>query len=316
MGEGIIGGVNTKAFGTAPLATDTWTHLATTYDGAALRFYVNGNLVRTTAVTGTIATSTNPLQIGGDSIFGQYFAGTIDEVRIYNTALTQTQIQTDMTTAIGTVPGSGPSAPGNLTASAVSSTEVDLTWTASTSDVGVANYLVERCQGIGCAATLANFAQIGTTNAQTLVFHDTGLAANGSYSYRVRARDNGNTSGPYSNVATASTSIFTNEVVVQNLNLVTSMVFLPDGSMLMGQVNGTIRVVQPGATQPDAVPFNAIPNAVSSGRCGLARPHARPQLLHQRLLLRLLRACPRRRVSRSGLEVHGRIRLEQHAPRQ
>jgi Concanavalin A-like lectin/glucanases superfamily len=63
--------------------------------------YVNGNLVSNTAVTGTIATSTNPLQICGDSIFGQYFAGTIDEVRIYNTALTQTQIQTDMTTAIG-----------------------------------------------------------------------------------------------------------------------------------------------------------------------------------------------------------------------
>jgi hypothetical protein len=101
VGAGIIGGVNTKAIGTAPLATNTWTHLATTYDGAALRFYVNGNLVRTTAVTGTIATSINPLQIGGDSIFGQFFAGRIDEVRIYNTALTQAQIQTDMTTAIG-----------------------------------------------------------------------------------------------------------------------------------------------------------------------------------------------------------------------
>jgi hypothetical protein len=101
VGEGLIGGVNTKAIGTAALATNTWTHLATTYDGAALRLYVNGTLVRTTAVTGAIATSTNPLQIGGDSIFGQYFAGTIDEVRIYNTALTQTQIQTDMTTAIG-----------------------------------------------------------------------------------------------------------------------------------------------------------------------------------------------------------------------
>jgi glucose/arabinose dehydrogenase len=269
VGAGIIGGVSSKAFGTAPLATNTWTHLATTYDGAALKLYVNGNLVRTTAVTGTLATSASPLQIGGDSIFGQYFAGTIDEIRIYNAALIQAQIQTDMTTAIGTVPGTGPSAPGNLVASAVSSTEVDLTWTASTSNVGVANYLVERCQGTGCDATPTNFSQIASTNAQTLAFDDTGLAANGSYSYRVRARDNGNTSGPYSNVATASTSTFTNEVVVQNLNLVTSMVFLPDGSMLMGQVNGTIRVVQPGAIQPDSTPFNAIPNAVAQGDAGL-----------------------------------------------
>ena len=56
---------------------------------------------------------------------------------------------------------------------------------------------------------------------------------------------------------------------MQNLNLVTSMVFLPDGSMLMGQVNGTIRVVQPGAIQPDSTPFNAIPNAVAQGDAGL-----------------------------------------------
>ena len=41
-----------------------------------------------TAHTGTIATSTNPLQIGGDSLYGQYFAGLIDNVRIYNVALT------------------------------------------------------------------------------------------------------------------------------------------------------------------------------------------------------------------------------------
>ena len=276
VGEGFIGGVITKAIGPSKLVIGTWTHLATSYDGTAIKLYVNGTLVGTKTAAGAIRTSANPLQIGGDSIFGQYFTGKIDEVRIYNTALTQTQIQTDMTTAIGTVPGTGPSAPGNLTASAVSSAEVDLTWTASTSNVGVANYLVERCQGTGCAATPANFSQIATTNAQTLAFDDTGLAANGSYSYRVRARDNGNTSGPYSNVATASTSIFTNEVVVQNLNLVTSMVFLPDGSMLMGQVNGTIRVVQPGAIQPDSTPFNAIPNAVAQGDAGCTASRSTP----------------------------------------
>ena len=51
-----------------------------------------------TAHTGAIATSTNPLQIGGDSIYGQFFAGLIDNVRVYNVALTAAQIQTDQTT--------------------------------------------------------------------------------------------------------------------------------------------------------------------------------------------------------------------------
>src|SRR5262249_50855120 len=41
------------------------------------------------------------LQLGGDSIYGQYFEGMIDNVRVYNTALTQAQIQADMTTPVG-----------------------------------------------------------------------------------------------------------------------------------------------------------------------------------------------------------------------
>ena len=71
-----------------------------TYDGTTLRLYVNGTQVASTAHTGAIATSTNPLQIGGDSLYGQYFAGLIDDVRVYNTALTATQIQTDQATAV------------------------------------------------------------------------------------------------------------------------------------------------------------------------------------------------------------------------
>lgn len=88
------------AYGSAQLAANTWTHLAMTYDGTTLKIYVNGALVTSTAQSGTITASTNPLQIGGDSTYGQYFKGLIDEVRVYNIALTQTQIQTDMATAL------------------------------------------------------------------------------------------------------------------------------------------------------------------------------------------------------------------------
>ena len=101
LGAGIIGGVIAKAIGPSKLVTGSWAHLATSYDGTAIKLYVNGALVASKTVSGQIRTSADPLQIGGDSIFGQYFAGMIDEVRIYNTALTQTQIQTDMTTGIG-----------------------------------------------------------------------------------------------------------------------------------------------------------------------------------------------------------------------
>jgi chitodextrinase len=188
-------------YGTAALTANTWAYLALTYDGANLRLYVNGAQVASQARTGNIASSTNPLQIGGDSIYGQYFQGTIDEVRVYNVALTATQIQSDMVTAIGTGGGDTqpPTAPSNLAAAATSGSQINLSWTASTDNVGVTQYLVERCQGAGCTS----FAQVGTSTGTT--FNNTGLTSATSYSYRVRARDAaGNLSG-YSNIASATT---------------------------------------------------------------------------------------------------------------
>jgi hypothetical protein len=94
------GGSDVAATGTSALTPGTWAHLALTYDGSNLRLYVNGTLVRTTANTGSLITSTGNLSIGGNSIWGEYFNGLIDEVRVYNRALSQSEIQTDMNTGI------------------------------------------------------------------------------------------------------------------------------------------------------------------------------------------------------------------------
>jgi hypothetical protein len=62
---------------------------------------VNGTQVATRAVlAGAVAASTNPLRIGGNSVWGEFFSGLIDDVRIYNRVLTAAEITTDMNTAI------------------------------------------------------------------------------------------------------------------------------------------------------------------------------------------------------------------------
>ena len=98
---GFLGGMNITTVGTSPLPTNTWSHLAATYDGATLRLYVNAVEVSNASRAGSMTTSTSPLEIGGDSLFGQYFQGLIDELRIYNTARTPSQIQSDMNSPIG-----------------------------------------------------------------------------------------------------------------------------------------------------------------------------------------------------------------------
>jgi len=95
---GIVTGNSERTlFGTAAIPVNAWTHLATTYDGTILRMYVNGVQVATRAQTGTIAVSASPLRLGGNSPFGEFFAGRLDEVRIYNRVLTAQQITADMT---------------------------------------------------------------------------------------------------------------------------------------------------------------------------------------------------------------------------
>ena len=93
-----------------------------------------------------------------------------------------------------------PTAPSGLSASTASSSQINLVWTGATDNVGIANYLVERCKDVGCS----NFAQVGTT--ATTTYSDAGLQAAATYSYRIRAKDAANNVGPYSNSASATTS--------------------------------------------------------------------------------------------------------------
>ena len=107
-----------------------------------------------------------------------------------------------------------PTAPGQLSASAPTETQVDLTWTASTDDVGVAAYEVYRD-----GALLAETA--GTT------YSDTTVNAGTTYAYHVKARDPaGNVSAP-SNTATVTPGIGTR------------LVFAPEADARVQEANPT-----------------------------------------------------------------------------
>jgi hypothetical protein len=99
VGQVNIGGEQ-NAVGSAALPLNAWSHLAATYDGETLRLYVNGTEIGSTSVSGPIPTSAGPLRIGGNSIWGEWFKGFIDDVRVYDVALTPGQIESDMATPV------------------------------------------------------------------------------------------------------------------------------------------------------------------------------------------------------------------------
>src|SRR5438132_3668388 len=158
---------DTRAGGQLPL--NSWSHVAATYDGSTLAVYVNGTLVSSRPVTGSIKTSTGMLRIGGDSVWGEYFNGLIDEVRVYNGVLTASAIQADMTTPVNT----SASAPANTAAPTISgSTVVGSTLTASTgawsnSPISYA-YEWKRCDGSGASCTAISGATASTYTVGTV----------------------------------------------------------------------------------------------------------------------------------------------------
>ena len=92
-----------------------------------------------------------------------------------------------------------PTAPSGLAATAMSSSQINLTWAEISSNED--GFKIERCQGAGCSS----FSQIATVGANLTSYSNTGLAAGTSYSYRVRAYNAGGDSA-YSNTASATTT--------------------------------------------------------------------------------------------------------------
>jgi len=95
---------SSNLYGSTPLPTNTWSHIAVTYNGTTLCLYVNGVLVSSQAQSGAPTPSTVPLTIGSDGLLQAFWNGAIDEVRIYNVAVNAAQIQTDMNSPIVSIP--------------------------------------------------------------------------------------------------------------------------------------------------------------------------------------------------------------------
>lgn len=71
-----------------------WQHIAATYDGSAMKLYIDGVEVANTPQTGAINPVADPIVIGRNYVVAEYaFDGQIDEVELFNRALSQAEIQ-------------------------------------------------------------------------------------------------------------------------------------------------------------------------------------------------------------------------------
>jgi chitodextrinase len=260
------------------LPTGSWHHVAYVAGSSGETLYVDGAVVASDTFTGATFVNSNPIFMG-DSISNAYpFNGSLDEVRVYNRALSASEVLAVMndpglpggssgsapaifsfsaspgsitsgqssilswTTSgaaslsinngVGTVAGSSvsvsptvtttytltaansygsvtsnttvtvssgsgsdttpPSVPTNLTASGISVSQINLSWTASTDNVGVTGYKIYR-----------GGVQVGTSAVNS--YSDTGLSASTGYTYTVSAYDAAGNNSAQSSSASAAT---------------------------------------------------------------------------------------------------------------
>jgi hypothetical protein len=106
------GGTQYSTNGKTALSLNAWNHIAGTWDGSVIRIYQNGILQPDTVpFTGPINSSTNPLLIGKLVDNTYYFKGAIDEVMIFNRALTAAELDSVYRGAYTMKPGSDPTIP-------------------------------------------------------------------------------------------------------------------------------------------------------------------------------------------------------------
>ncbi len=177
FGVGVSGssGSHTQRYSSATVALNTWYHVAGVYNAAAqtLDIYVNGVLSNGT-LKGTVPASTVVPAVNanvGRRSGGFYFNGVIDNVRIYNRALSASEIQTDMATAVGA--SAAPPAtvsslqcsPASLSSGAASACTVTVSQAAGTGGTAVALSSNNALLGVPASFTVAAGATSANFNA-------------------------------------------------------------------------------------------------------------------------------------------------------
>ncbi|MFL6180501.1 MAG: PQQ-dependent sugar dehydrogenase, partial [Actinomycetes bacterium] len=253
-------------YGATALQAGTWYFVSGVYNAATseLHVYLNGQLDDGTllgTVTASQQNSTANVNIGRRPTGNGFnFNGRLDDVRIYNRALSVAEIQADMNAPVAG--GGGDSAAPVV---AISSPAVN----AQVSDI--VNVTADASDNVGVVGVrfLVDGVDVGAEDAVApyALAWDTRTVSNGAHTLRARARDAAGNSTLSAAVAVnvSNASSFQNEILATGFDLPTAMTFLPDGRMLVVEFSGTIKVLPPPYVQPDPVPFLQLTNVAPPG---------------------------------------------------
>jgi hypothetical protein len=171
---------------TAGYQTGAWMHIAATYHNNIMTLYVNGVYAYQTGLTNTtIGVNATTLRIGAQNNNSGYYDGRIDEVRVYNVALTASQVNSlflDVPTAVTM----------NTFSAAKASAGVQLSW-ETVSEASTAGFNLYRREASGNFVlvndTLIPPQVAGQPLGATYFYLDTSALPNRLYEYKLETID-------------------------------------------------------------------------------------------------------------------------------
>jgi Fibronectin type III domain len=164
----------------------TWTDNATNATGVKVERSPDDVTFTQVALLGATATSYNDTGLA---------ASTTYSYRVKATNATGDSLDSNTASATTNAATTAPAAPSNLTATAVSASQINLAWTDNSNNE--TGFTIER------STDGTNFSPVITVGANVTSYSDTGLAASTKYYYRVDATNAGDDS-PDSNTASVS----------------------------------------------------------------------------------------------------------------
>jgi uncharacterized repeat protein (TIGR01451 family) len=273
--------------GSSVVPLNQWTFLAATYDGSTIKMYVNGNLVASQSISGTITTTNDPLTIGGDWS-GEMFTGKIDNIRIYNTALSQSAIKTDMNTPIGSTPSVTSVAPANSATNVAISTSITATFNEGLNASTVTTSTVQLTDPTG--KVVPSTVSYNSTNNTVTLTPNSPLSNNLTYSFTIFGGVNGvkdangnsmtsNFTSTFTTVAKTAVSVtdtgptavtagatVTYTITVTNSGPATAQGVVLTDTLPTGATNATITAIS--GKDPDGLSFGAASGGVFTSNAG------------------------------------------------
>jgi concanavalin A-like lectin/glucanase superfamily protein/thrombospondin type 3 repeat protein len=185
---GVLGGVCCTTL-ESPVAPplEEWTHVAATWDGAAFRQFINGTQTASQPSSGTLEVNGFPLRIGGSTNADEFLHGRIDDLRIYNRALTAAEILQDSSTPVAGLPSVDVTPPVRSAGSPHGSLSAGTTQTLlslTTNEVASCRY--DTVPDASYASLPSTFSTPDGTAHSTTV---TGLVDGQTYTFYVRCQD-------------------------------------------------------------------------------------------------------------------------------